>query len=420
MKSVCNDKNRCDSERLIDTLIVGAGLAGLSTAYELRDTSLMLIEKNDYPGGRVCTRVENDIVYELGALFAHGQNLLPFERETSSLIQENGPIGLYHNDTVLYGHSGLECLLKTGIMKQQLEQLVRATPPVWPLPAMPMQLNALFRVIHPGNMVDYVPQRWQDALMRFETHHHEKGNQELVAALAKALASPILMETETLSVEEFSDCVKTTFRQADQIKSVFSKTAVVSTPAPVAKKIVVTLHEDCRIFLNSLRYGEGTVVIIGCKDVVFHDFSYIVTPQLPVNTIFKYRTHSENITVLVVYYVAEKSARLQGKEEREVVSQVLDILAQIHPYTGTILEDDILFSKMHRWEHVGPIISSEAYERWTLECRRPSKRVFLCGDYQYVDHENLMPYGMTAAILSGRQTANAVREFLFGQSLCYS
>jgi len=396
----------------LDTVIVGAGLSGLAAACDLKDTSLMLLEKNDYPGGRVYTGNEDGTVYELGALFAYEPYGLPIEINSSPLIREDGPIGLYHQGEMVYGHSGLQCLLETGMTKHELEQLIGADPAAAPAPAIPTPLNALFRVIHPADMADSVPQRRRDALIKFATHHFVQGNRELITALASVLPSPVILKAEVLAVEGCPDHVKTTYRQADQLKTVFSKTAVVSTPAPVAKSIVVSLNQECRNFLASLRYGEGTVVIFGCKDVDFHDFSYIVTPRLPVNTLFKYRTAHEDITVLVVYYVAEQSLALHGKDALEIVSQARDIIGRIHPYTGSMTEDNIIFSRVHRWEHVGPVISADAYGKWTPACRRPSDRVFLCGDYQHVEHVHLMPYGMTAAMLSGRQAAAAVREFL--------
>ena len=45
---MAEDKNK----RVLDTIVVGGGLAGLTAAYRLRDRDILLLEKEEIPGGR--------------------------------------------------------------------------------------------------------------------------------------------------------------------------------------------------------------------------------------------------------------------------------------------------------------------------------------------------------------------------------
>lgn len=60
-----------------DVIIIGAGVAGLTIAHELKNSKLkvLVIEAQDYIGGRVRTSLEFGGPVELGAEFVHGKNV---------------------------------------------------------------------------------------------------------------------------------------------------------------------------------------------------------------------------------------------------------------------------------------------------------------------------------------------------------
>jgi|GEM_PF-6856554 len=55
----------------VDVVVVGAGIAGLTAAYELRlnNRKVVVLEKNDFPGGRMSTKIIDGIPFNLGAQF---------------------------------------------------------------------------------------------------------------------------------------------------------------------------------------------------------------------------------------------------------------------------------------------------------------------------------------------------------------
>ncbi len=64
-----------------DVIVVGAGMAGLSAACELQTAgrSVLVLDAQNYVGGRVKTDVRDGHVTELGAKFIHGENTVAAE-----------------------------------------------------------------------------------------------------------------------------------------------------------------------------------------------------------------------------------------------------------------------------------------------------------------------------------------------------
>lgn len=65
-----------------DVVVIGAGMAGLSAAHELvkaGHTDVVVLEAQDYVGGRVKTTMEYGDPAELGAEFVHGKNIVTWQ-----------------------------------------------------------------------------------------------------------------------------------------------------------------------------------------------------------------------------------------------------------------------------------------------------------------------------------------------------
>jgi protoporphyrinogen/coproporphyrinogen III oxidase len=77
-------------EAIFDTIILGAGLSGLTTAYHLskRGYRVLVLEKNDRPGGAVLSKILSDDTGEF--LCEGGPNSLQETPEFTSLVKELG------------------------------------------------------------------------------------------------------------------------------------------------------------------------------------------------------------------------------------------------------------------------------------------------------------------------------------------
>ncbi|HEU4404391.1 MAG TPA: FAD-dependent oxidoreductase [Polyangiaceae bacterium] len=398
-----------------DVVIIGAGLAGLAAAYALRDRKIVVLEREPRPGGRVLTRYEGEFAYDLGALFAFDPRAAPFPLRPPPLRRESRRVGLFAGGALRFGTTVAECVRATDLTAAERdafddfgEGLIDAADLP---PAVYRPLNSFFRLIHPGELRDYLPERQRDALAVFDTRHYETGNGALVDEFERRLGHVLRLGVDVLSIAEVSGRVEVAFRGPEGRGALAARAAVCAAPGPAARRLLATPTNDrCRTFLESLRYGEGTVVALAFRGADIADFAYVVTPDLALNAVIKHAGRGGEPDLLFAYYVGEASERLSRCPPGEPVRQALADLRRLG--IGALPDSALAFAEALRWPTVGPVISPASYAGWDRWQARASERVFLAGDYVHVEPHAILPFGTTAALRSGAEAAEAARAYL--------
>lgn len=389
----------------------------MSAAYHLDDLKVCILEKDSALGGRVLTREKFGISYELGAIFRYDRDLLPFDFKSSSLIIEKDGIGLCKKGEVFFGDSVFNCIRNSGPGENEWKRILQFYLQEGDAASLGQDeaelINSFFRVIHPGDFNDYIDTRQRDAFIRFNTDHYSRGNRELIEEYARRIPATVVHGAEVLDVTERNERVEVTYRDTAGSGAMHARTVIVTVPAPVAAKIIVSKSTECAEFLDSVRYGQGVVVVIALKNAGLVDFSYIVATGLQANTVIKSRTFLPDVSVINIYFVAENSIAMMTLPDSEILSRAVDFIKACS--IGTISDRNVMFADVYRWDMVGPVISQKPYAHWVDAMKRPSERVFLAGDYVFVDPADTMPYGMSAAIMSGRRTAAEVSQLLHSE-----
>lgn len=398
-----------------EVIIVGAGLSGLYAAYALLDRDILVLEQEMNAGGRVLTRKKMGVSYEIGAIFAFEPKFLPSGTVPPQLIEESGLIGVSSEGCTLFGKNVVDCLDKFDFCNNEIEEVLdfvnegaRDISCLSPLSY--KLLNSFFHLIHPGEICEYIPQRRLDAFQVFQMGHYETGNEVLISSLVKEISTRLLCGVEVLNIEDQGCNVVVTVRDKGQITRLFAKAVICSIPAHEASQILTHAKSPCRLFLDGIRYGKASLSVLAVPENLIPEFSYIATPDLVTSTIVQQKTVVDGLVLLYFYYMgvkAEPVREMQAKELVEIALQTLDTLG-----FGNFSEEKIIFSDHHHWDMISPIISEESYGAWDIEKIRPSKRVFLAGDYTHVDSQHLMPYGMSAAIFSGKKASEQVQHLL--------
>ncbi|MCD4846516.1 MAG: FAD-dependent oxidoreductase [Methanosarcinales archaeon] len=401
-----------------EVIVVGAGLAGLYGAYALRDRDIIVLERETNAGGRVLTREKMGVSYEIGAVFAFEPTSLPTGIAPPPLIEEYGMIGVCSEGRTWFGKSVVDCLEKFYFRNNEINEIEEIigfvnggaydifdlSPPSYEL------LNAFFHLIHPGEIGEYIPQRRLDAFQVFQMGHYETGNGTLIAGLIEGISSRLRCGVQVLSIEDQGHNVVVTVSEGGQITRLFAKAVICSIPAHEASRVIVRAESPSRLFLDGIHYGTGSLSVLAIPKNLIPEFSYIATPDLTTSTVVQQKTAVDGLVLLYFYYMGVKSVpvrKLQAKEMVKIALQTLDALG-----FGNIMEEQIKFADHHHWDMISPIISEESYGAWAIEKIHPSQRVFLAGDYTHVDSHHLMPYGMSAAISSGKKAAEQVQHLL--------
>jgi monoamine oxidase len=394
-----------------DTVIIGAGLAGLSTAYHLRDYTALVLEATPRAGGRVLTRCREGICYDLGAVVSYEPRKVPFTFDSSELIGEYSPIGLFHDDRTHPGDSVLDCL-KSALSSapevfREIERYAtddeeaELSPPGYEL------VNAFFKVIHPGEMRDYARSVHHDAFRRYYPSHYANGNEELVSAFVARVKATVQYESEVLSVEEASDSVSVTVRREGAREEVVrARTAVLATPAGVAGRLIRIAGADCARFLSTVRYGEYTIAALGFSESHLGGLSYVVTPSLPPDMICELSGAGGAPKVILAFYGDVATRHVREYSDDEIASEALASVARVSG--SRVDKSEVMFRDVQRWPVGGTIISADVYGDLNEARRRASEHVLLAGDYL----DAAYPYGMKAAMASGKSAAELVARII--------
>jgi len=402
-----------------EVVIVGAGLAGLYAAYALKDRDIIVLEREYNAGGRVLTREKMGVNYEIGAIFAFEPTCLPTGITLPSLIEESGLIGVCSEGRTWFGKSVVDCLEEYDSRNNEIEEIIafvnggacdvsNLSPQSYKL------LNSFFQLVHPGEIDEYIPQRRFDAFQVFEMGHYETGNVALVTSLIESVSSRLRCGVQVLNIRDQGHNVVVTVKERDQIKQLSAKAVICSIPPHDASSVITHAGNSCRLFLDGIRYGSGSLSVLALPEKLIPEFSYIATPYLATSTVVRQKTTVDGLVLLYFYYMGAKSLPVRKFQAKEMIKMALKTLNALG--FGTFREEQIKFIDHYHWDMMSPIISEESYCAWSEEKIRPSQRVFLAGDYTHVDNQHLMPYGMSAAINSGKNAAQQVKELLSKKS----
>jgi protoporphyrinogen oxidase len=406
-----NDSNGPNEIETYNIVIVGGGLAGLSTAYHLNNFSnVLILEKENKLGGRVNTIFLNNTPIDLGATFGMALSI-PFNFTKPHILVENGSFGVYYQNNVTYGVSVMDVINKLNITQEVKDEIIKFKNKEVTAEQLNETsynlLNSLFKVIFPGELIDYIPTSQQAAFVKWNIDHYETGASIIVDAYKERINANISLNSTVNLIDDEGDKVRIYYQKNGVSQQVIANVCIVATPGNVAKWLIKNQSDETSNFLNSLRYGAITVVSFLLPAGTMDNFSYIITHDSPFNDVLKY-SHNNGYEVISIYYMDNESHSIYNLTDSELISFTLDELNAID--IGNVSDDIIVNTIVKRWGTGATIITPESYDNWDYNKTRPSDRVFLAGDYVWVDLP-INPLGMQAAILSGEYIAKNVSQF---------
>ena len=435
-----------ENNQILDAVIVGAGLAGLTTAYRLRDRNILVLEKEDVCGGRTISRKMGEYVFNTGA-----QVVLNDEGETSRLAREIGV------EKTLIDKTRMPMHMKGRLITAPLRPRTLGEPLfLWRLPIpitekVKMGLKVLRTRNRYSELVDQEPnpnnpktqELCAETLEDFMGAHHPdiraiwdtlskgantKAADEVAAfqpintflhfaedeyyvtggtwELTKALWDHVRDKTETsATVDEIAHengIVRVSYDHAGQRKTVTARRCVISIPGPLVPSIVKDMPDWKREVMEQVDFGSMTsagfllsensekflgegvwrVPIVGRK---------IISVTNPTFTFPKEVKQRTGQGLLRVYTGDKESKELQKMSDGEAIEVLTEELTSAFPdIAGKIVETSI-----KHWPHaISPwrIGRLEIAER----IKQPTGRIHYCGDYT-------VSGGLEAAVLSAQR-----------------
>jgi oxygen-dependent protoporphyrinogen oxidase len=416
-----------------DVVVVGGGIAGLASAWHLRDLDVLVLEASDRLGGRIRSEPRGDVWLNFGAHVFGGA-----ESATGRLLADTGVpaaqvegrlAAVALGDRIVASGAVETYPFRLPLPLRSRAALVRAgvklrlavrryaavaaerpgEPPaarqqrmleflddrsfsefIGPLPP---DVDAIFRAtlnrssgepedLAAGYGIGYFHLVWNRGAGL--SRNIVGGPSRLIDALAAGVEGSILTGARVTEVSEEAGGVAVTYRMGDAEHVVRAHTVVVATPAYVTREIVRRLPPDTEAALAAMRYGPyvvGAFLTSETRSMPWDDLYALATPGRSFGMLF----NTANVLrggdrqpggSLMVYAAADAARALDGLDDNAVRDRFLADLGSIYPDAAASVTEVAI----QRWDRGLPYA---AVGRAQLQdaLMRPLGRIHLAGDY---------------------------------------
>jgi protoporphyrinogen/coproporphyrinogen III oxidase len=444
---------------VLDAVVVGGGIAGLASAWDLRNRDILVVEASDRLGGRIRSEARDPYWLNLGAhVFsgpgsATGRLCADVGVEVASVpgqlaaVELNGKLvvggrpELYPLRLALTASERL-ALAKAGArLRLAVARYTKAaaaregesapqarrrllqfgddqTFADW-LGPMPGDADALFRAtltrstaepeeISAGQGIGYFALVW--AADGGLSRNIVGGAGVLVDGIAAELGDKVVRGCEVTEVVPGTDAVTVSYTRDGKSEQVTARQAVVATRAFEAAAIVRGLPDDTQRALEAIPYGPTVVMAVLTDEqgpMPWDGIYALATPKRSFNMLFNIANvahatpgHRRSGGSLMMYRSAHGAAPLLELPDDEVERAFLFDLYDVFPQArGHVRETQLLkLPRMLPYPAPGRAALQPALDR-------PLGRVHLAGDY-------LGGVYSDTAIASGQEAALAIRRSL--------
>lgn len=444
---------------MLDAVIIGGGIAGLSAAWELRKKEILLLESSDRFGGRVYSERRGKYWLNFGAHVYNGEN-----SATDALLRDVGVEASKVPGTV----TGIAMNGKV-ITSGKVETYPFVIPMSLKARAAALRAGAKVRlaVIKYGKVVARRPgesfKEHQQRIYNFKNDHtfrdfigdlpedteelfrptitrstgdlHEisagagigyfhlvwskeeglsrnilGGPSTLTNTIAESLAERAQINAVVKEVYQKVDSVIVRYTKDGQDHEVAAKHVVLATPAPVTKKIAMNLDNDLKDALGKIIYGPyvSAAFLTDETGEQFWDDTYaIATPKRSFNVAFNMSNvvrHKENKrgrgSSFMVFSPANLAKKLIDKFDEEIIDIYLKDLEDIFPNFAEIVTE----ARVQRFP-LGLPYSFPGRAKLQSILTKPLGRIHLAGDY-------LGTLYTETSILTGHEAAQQILKKL--------
>jgi oxygen-dependent protoporphyrinogen oxidase len=442
-----------------DVVVVGAGIAGLAAAWDLRNRDVLVLERSDRVGGRIRSEPRDPYWLNLGAHVFAGPGSATW-RLISDVGVEAAPVpghlaALELNGRIVVGGrpelypfrlplstSERVALIRAGarlrVAVARYERIAKPRPGETPaetqrrvlafendrtfaewLGSLPGDADALFRAtvtrstaeleeISFGAGAGYFALVWNSG--GGLSHNIVGGAGRLIEGIAAELPGRVLTGSDVERVAERDGLVSVRHRTGAGEHELLARHVVVATKAFEAARMIESLPGDTRSALERIPYGPTVVMAIQTAErrpMPWDDLYALATPKRAFSMLFNIanvlRARSAERRPggsLMVYRSAHAGLRLMEQPDHHVEQTFLDSLYAVYPEACGIVKETILLKLPRMLPYVAP---GRAALQPALE--RPLGRIHLAGDYLggvYAD----------TAISTGQEAARAIRRAL--------
>ena len=446
-----------DAGEVLDAVIVGGGLAGLSAAWDLRDRNVLVLEAADRVGGRLRSERRGDNWLNWGGHVFGGAGTVTdrFLRESGTQAPTlTGRLASVTLNGKLITSGGVETfpfrlplsmgarvnLVKTGLKLRwaviQYGKVARPIPGEDPAArqlrimqfkddqsfidwagSMPEDVDLLFRAtttrssgepeeMAAGYGIGYFHQVWNRA--EGLSRNILGGSSTFTNNLAAGLGDRVRLHAAATSVVQDKEGVTVRWTEHGEEHEVRARHAIVATQAHVTKRIVAGLPDDMVAAMDFIKYGPYVVGAFETNEtgpMPWDPLYALATPKKIFSMMFNIanvRRTGETTRApggsLMAYTAADSARALADVPDAEIAARYREDLASIYPVSRDVVKEVVI----HRWSH-GTSYPRPGRSRIQAALVQPLGRIHLAGDY-------LGTWYTETACSTGEAAAKRVRE----------
>jgi oxygen-dependent protoporphyrinogen oxidase len=432
-----------------DVVILGAGLSGLTAAYELRNRDIVVIERRDRVGGRTLSGTHFDYWYNSGAQFVWDPRTIELcQRLGLEVLDAKGArASLYLRGRLVRGANPYTLFLKLPlslrerldfgltIMKlrrlaSRMERLDSSRMDARPLAELmgdvsPITRTVMDRVSEGGTGLStaevsgWIGLGYAIHLFGGDVNDTLKQVAGGTQAISKAIRDTIGPEkirlgSEVISVRTDDAGVTVRYRAENEVRTIRAGACIMATPANAVLTTAEDLPQAKRAALERMvPYGRIiSVAWLTSESGRMPWDDLLVTPvigelsfeQISNNAFFLQQRHKPQRRpggCLVTLSTAARAERLWNLDDDAIGRLQRGELSRIYPSAAPVLADAEV--RIRRWDGFPQFRNGWLQDQEAL--RAPLGRIYFCGDY------TAQP-GTPGAVGSGHHTARAVENAL--------
>jgi oxygen-dependent protoporphyrinogen oxidase len=448
-------------ERDLEVVVVGAGIAGLATAWRLRHREVVVLERTQRVGGRICSERRGEYWLNFGAhVFAGpesatgrlideaGVAAAPVPGELAAIAMNgklitDGRVNTYPFRIPMPGEARRAAVRAGAKVRLAVIRYGRAASPrpddrpgdlqqrvydfmgdetfaefVGPLPP---DVDAMFRPtvmrssglpeqVSAGAGVGYFRLVWdrKSGLSR----NIVGGSSVLPETLQAELGSRVVLAAEVSEVASSGDGVSIRYEQDGRAETLRARHCVLATPASVSLRLGVELPDDTRAALERVVYGpyvSAAFLTHETGPAPWDPCYAIATPKRTFNVFFNMTSvpraqerERRPGSSIMVFSPAELATALLDRGDEEIIGTYLRDIEEIFPRFSALVAE----ARVRRFPEGVPYCFP-GRGRLQGALTRPQDRVHLAGDY-------LGTFYTDTAIESGWRASGRILEQMRG------